>query len=74
MYWEGESWRESRSENLAWRRALVPPPIPPPTLVGGLASMDESPLLRERIERESRSEFMVANIDLGNETKGCNCP
>jgi hypothetical protein len=53
----GEIRREGRSENLAVRVAFTPAPF---LVVGGLASMERSPLLRERIESVELSEYIVA--------------
>lgn len=59
VYWGGEeTWRDKRSKR-AFRRAFEPGP----DLVGGLASMKGSPLLRERMESGDRSEFMVGVKD-----------
>ena len=47
---------------------------PGPDLVGGLASMKGSPLLRERMESGERSEFIAADVDGGEQKAGLKLP
>jgi len=56
MCCEGDIRRGGRSANLVVRMAFTPLPF---LVVGGLASMEWSPLLRERMESVELSEYMV---------------